>query len=120
MAQATTIKKQKAQAQTVDTLEAKKYETVPQKLTVAVKGYKYYQPMQVLITFELAKRNKAMKLVNKTGKSYTAIINDALDLLLFTKGMIKEEELSEYVSDIAKVIYKPIKKSTKKKTAKNS
>lgn len=118
MAQATTFKKQKAQAQTVDTLEAKKYETVPQKLKVAVKGYKYYQPIQVLIAFELERRNKAMKLVNKTGKSFTAIINDALDLMLYTKGIIKEEEVSEYVSDIIKVIYKPSKKITKKKTVK--
>lgn len=114
--QATTIKKPKAQAQTVDTEEAKKYETVPQRIKVVTKGYKYYSPLQVLITFELEKRNKALKLVNKTGQSFTAIVNDALDLLLHCKGLVSENDVKPYVLDIIKQIYKPTKtKNTKQK-----
>lgn len=115
MAQATTIKKQKAQPITVDSIEANKYETSPVKQPHLLKKNKYYQPIAVLIQFELSKREKAFKIVNREEKSYTTVVNDALDLLLFCRGLIKEDDVvSEEIRNIIKGIYKPNKPKNKK------
>lgn len=117
MAQATTKKKVKAQAITVDSVEAEKFDTTPAKIKHGnlMRGYKYEQPIDVLIRFELSKRKKAFSLMNKHDASYTAIINDALDLLLYVTNKLPEDQIkAQYVRDLIKGMYKPTK--IKKKT----
>jgi len=114
--QATTKKLTKAQPQTVDSLEAKKYETTPFKTAVKLsKGYKYDSPISKLITFEGSKNEKVLKMNHRRAlkndgeaQSFTAVINDALDLLLFMRGLLKVEEVSAEALIILKN-YKPNK-----------
>lgn len=126
MAQATTKKLQKAQAVTVDSEEGKKYETVPVKLNNVrmLKGYKYYSPVNVLITFESDKRMKGLKMINKealkndgVSQSFTAIVNNGFDLMLYMSNAIKYEEMndsSKKILDNFVKNYKPIKQKSKK------
>lgn len=119
---ATTKKKMKAQPETVDTLEAKKYETTPVKLDNVrmLKGYKYLNPISRLISFESDKHRKTLKMINKrasngVSQSFTAICNDGLDLILYLRGQIKREEVSDTVLELLNHSYiKNLKPNNKK------
>lgn len=118
MTQATKIKLQKAQPTRSDSIE---FEVRQSKIMTAPKlkrGYKYRDSINVLITFEGEKREKAFKVMNNENKSYTAVINDSLDLLLYCRGLITFNDiLSEEIrSLIFEKNYKPLKhKKTKQK-----
>lgn len=108
---------------TFDNEENKKYETKPVILdnVRTLKGYKYYNPIGVLIQFEKDKRDKVLKHINKIalnndGKapSYTAVINDALDIYLYAKGLIKLDDVSPDALLICNAIFKPTKNKNKK------
>ena len=67
-------------------------------------GYKYNNPIAVLIKFEEEKRDIAFKVMNKEDISFTDVINNALDLLLYTRGLIVLDKIrSLHIRDIIKL-----------------
>lgn len=125
---ATTKKRQKAQPITVDSEEAKKYETTAVNFNNVrmLKGYKYYSPVSVLIAFESEKRIKALKMINKNAlkndgvsQSFTAVVNDGLDINLFLNGVIKFDDLTESAKKSLQN-YKLLKQKTTKQKNKTN
>lgn len=59
--------------------------TFPKKPHMKLKQYigkRYKNPVKILIAFEYNDHVRALKLMNKTGQSFTAVVNDGLSQLL--------------------------------------
>ena len=108
---ATTKKKIKAQPIDANALD----ENTPIKSIKSFPtGYRYKEPLAILIRFETERVNSARKICAKRKVSFTEVVNEGLELLLYCSGKLKLEDIkTEKVLTIINTIY-TIKKQTAK------